>query len=218
VLTALVAKTLHGGGAGIETNLLNGALFLMSELVQAPDGSFSGMAPPPDDDQLGPHPAERLYEAKDGWIAIAARDDAMAARLLKTLDITEDLPRSEWGRAQIEAIGSRLADLTGDEALKLLDAADVWAERCERDGWAAAKADPRLVACGMIGEGIASGRGTITQIMRAFDLDGSGPSTLAQGLVDTVGGHSRAILRESGFPDDETERLIQSNVVRTTDG
>ena len=37
--------------------------------------------------QTGFHPAEQLYQARDRWIAIAARSDGMARRLLAVLGI-----------------------------------------------------------------------------------------------------------------------------------
>ena len=37
--------------------------------------------------QTGFHPAEQLYQARDGWIAIAARSDDMARRFLAVLGI-----------------------------------------------------------------------------------------------------------------------------------
>jgi crotonobetainyl-CoA:carnitine CoA-transferase CaiB-like acyl-CoA transferase len=216
VLIALISRTMHGAGAEVATNLLNGSLFLMSELIEHPGGTLAGMPRPVDDDQLGRHPAERLYQAADGWIAVAARDPKMALRLVDALGIADVPPRSEWGSAQVKAIGDALAGRSVAEALELLEAADVWAVRCESDGWAVIKADPRYAAAGIVGHGAAPGHGTTTQIMRAFDLDGAGPQSRHQGLIDTIGGHTHQILAEYGFADDNIGLLIQTHTVAST--
>jgi crotonobetainyl-CoA:carnitine CoA-transferase CaiB-like acyl-CoA transferase len=78
------------------------------------------------------------------------------------------------------------------------------------------KADPRYAAAGIVGHGAAPGHGTTTQIMRAFDLDGAGPQSRHQGLIDTIGGHTHQILAEYGFADDNIGLLIQTHTVAST--
>jgi len=71
---------------------LNASLFLLSELVQRSDGQFVGAASL-NHERTGYHPAEQLYEAADGWLAVAARDAAMARRLLDVLNLGSASPR-----------------------------------------------------------------------------------------------------------------------------
>ena len=86
VLQRLYERARCGGGAEVGAGLLNAGLFLISELIQRSDGQFVGAAPL-NQEQTGGHPAEQLYEAADGWLAVAARDTPMARRFLGVLDL-----------------------------------------------------------------------------------------------------------------------------------
>ena len=86
VLQRLYQRARSGAGAAVGAGLLNAGLFLLSELVQRSDGQFVGAAPL-NHEQTGYHPAEQLYEAADGWLAVAARDAAMARRMLDALNL-----------------------------------------------------------------------------------------------------------------------------------
>jgi crotonobetainyl-CoA:carnitine CoA-transferase CaiB-like acyl-CoA transferase len=119
----------------VEGNLLNVGIFLLSELVEAPDGSRQG-APINDAEQRGFHPAEQLYRCRDGWVAIAARTEDMARNLVAALKIELGLgPRSRWDDAARTAISTALSGISVSGAIQTLRAAGVWVERCVEDGW-----------------------------------------------------------------------------------
>ena len=101
-VSARADRRWRGARCGVAANA---GLYLLSELVQRPDGKFEG-APPVNAQQTGYHPAEQLYEAADGWVAIAARGDRMARSLLEVLRLGESIstPRSSWSDDAAAAI------------------------------------------------------------------------------------------------------------------
>jgi crotonobetainyl-CoA:carnitine CoA-transferase CaiB-like acyl-CoA transferase len=98
-LTCLYHQARTGGSASANVPLLHGSLYLLSELVQNAGGDFSG-ADPLNRTCTGRHPAEALYQVCDGWIAIAARDEETAGRLVEALKIGDRMPSNtdKWER------------------------------------------------------------------------------------------------------------------------
>jgi crotonobetainyl-CoA:carnitine CoA-transferase CaiB-like acyl-CoA transferase len=214
VMMALVARAERRTGADVRMNLLNTSLFLLSELVQLDDGSFAGVTPI-NDELTGTHPTERLYRAADGWIAIAARSDPMAQRLVSALGLDfGGEHRSRWGPNRAEAISHKLGEMTAATALTRLADADVWAEFCQPDGWARLKGDHALCEQGAVVEGPAPPYGRARQVGQPFTFTHHCIDDDIRGLVDELGGHTRAILSEHGFADDEADRLFSCGAVR----
>ncbi len=134
LLVGLWERLKSGRVLSVETNLLNVGTHMLSELVRAPDGTLHG-APSLDRTQTGLHPAESLYQTADGWIAIAARSDPVAAALARLLEIQLPSRRATWGVAERAQIASRVAAWPSRGLLDKLEAAGVWAEACVRDAW-----------------------------------------------------------------------------------
>jgi len=85
--------------------------------------------------QTGFNPAESLYQTADGWIAIAARSDSMAAALSQVLEVQLPIGRAAWGDAERAQIASRIASWASQRLLDTLEAAGIWAEACACDAW-----------------------------------------------------------------------------------
>lgn len=130
ILAGLLEQAQSGASVEAQTNLLDSGIFLSSELFQQ-GGAWLGL-------EAEPHPAERLYQTADGWIAVAARTDGMARSLAQALRL-EIGPRYQWAADAAKSIGAALRPLPTADALALLKAAGVWAERCVTDGWEALK-------------------------------------------------------------------------------
>src|SRR5207249_4270655 len=94
-------------------------------------------------DRTGFHPAECLYETADGWIAVAARSENMAASLANVLGLEGKLgSRTNWAeKERLELAASIRLHLT-EPLLRRLSTAGVWAERCTTDGWKALPENP----------------------------------------------------------------------------
>jgi crotonobetainyl-CoA:carnitine CoA-transferase CaiB-like acyl-CoA transferase len=211
----LIEGLRQGGKQSVkaEVNLLSTSVFLMSELVQQPDGTSLG-APFNDSQQLGFHPAERLYRCKDGWIAIAARSNAMAHDLISALEIDPVLlgRRSDWGRDAAERIAAAFLNRTCEDALNLMSKAEVWSERCCEDGWSAANALPSGEDAPVITQADRH-YGDVTSLAPHVRLSRTGFREM--GGCPLVGEHTREILTALGYSTAEIEDLHLRRIVRS---
>lgn len=206
------AQLREGGGAVIATSLLDAGIYLLSDLVQAPDGRFSAL-PELRSDQTGSHPAEALYQANDGWIAVAARDSAMARRMFGALGIerVDDNPLSSWGQAEARAIAAAISPLSLSELEKRFEAADVWAAACVVDAEARILADEAYATSGAVVTSEHPSYGHTRQLGKLFSLSRS--NTPASADWAAVGEHSRQLLEELGYDDTAIDRLYRDKVV-----
>jgi crotonobetainyl-CoA:carnitine CoA-transferase CaiB-like acyl-CoA transferase len=134
MLVGLHERLRTGRTLSVETNLLNVGTHMMLELVRTPENAWLG-APPVDTAQTGSHPAESLYPTSDGWVAISARSNAMAAALADLLDIEMPADRAAWGAVERARLAERTLAWTNAALLESLEKAGVWAEACVRDAW-----------------------------------------------------------------------------------
>jgi crotonobetainyl-CoA:carnitine CoA-transferase CaiB-like acyl-CoA transferase len=185
----------------------------MSELIQDADGQFRG-APLIDAERTGFHPAESLYECADGWIAVVARDEPMAARLAAALGLLELGQRAQWGDGERRQIGACLRRLSVEEALSLLERTEVWAERCVQDGLEAMMAEPRAHADGVLTDVDDPRYGKVTGLL--------GPlMTFSRSRIDAgglrpfpeIGQHTREVLHDIGYSDAKVDELQAAKVI-----
>jgi crotonobetainyl-CoA:carnitine CoA-transferase CaiB-like acyl-CoA transferase len=211
-LTAQFRKERTGGGAMIQTSLLDSALYLLSEVVQAADGGFFPL-PKLNHAQTGFHPAEQLYEAQDGWIAVAARSEAMAENLLAALGLDKKITRRrrEWGTAESELIGQAVARHDAESALALLRTAGVWAVPCRENAKEIILRDRLLRENGTVVATQHPRYGEILQIGRLFSFSRS--ATCPRGDTANLGQHSREVLAELGYSEAAIAKLYADGVV-----
>ena len=202
-----------GSGALCKTSLLNSSLFLLSELVQYPDGQFCAL-PALDDTATGFHPAERIYAAAGGeWVAISALDDAMAATLLNALELNHEIsrPRSEWDAREAGLIAAALADRQVDEIIDRLTTAGIWAERCRRDAMDRLFADKAMRSHGTVVDDDDPDHGAYAQLGTLVRLSRSGSAP--GGRSPRRGEHTREILAELGYTEAQTADFYQKRIV-----
>lgn len=210
LVEALLARQQDGRGTAAFVNLLNSAIFLLSELVRRPDGSFERPAPMAAD-HLGCHPAEALYQAADGWIAIAARGEAMAGRLAEALGV-EAGARAGWGAGEKAALAAAIRPLASAAILARLNAADVWAVACA-PSISSVMAAPEMAEIGMVFTVEDARCGTIRQVGRAVAIEGADLANAGRGRLEAIGGSTREILRECGYAAAEIDDLFAAGVV-----
>jgi crotonobetainyl-CoA:carnitine CoA-transferase CaiB-like acyl-CoA transferase len=214
VLMAAHARDCGAGAVEIETSLLATGLFLMSELVQSPDGTKRG-APLLNAGKTGFHPAEQIYRTQDGWLAIAARSDTMASGLLRALDITATTkPRRDWDDAVAASISSAMSSLTTEQATARLSAAQVWFEPCTQDGWAAMQMAPYSRETNLLIDAQDPVYGHIVSTFGPpLRLSRSTPQAPFLSAPQP-GEHTRAVLTELNLPASEIDQLFAQAIVR----
>jgi crotonobetainyl-CoA:carnitine CoA-transferase CaiB-like acyl-CoA transferase len=196
-MLAVYRHTTTGEGSHVTASLLGAAVASTDRLVC--DGSISSR-PPVDAAMLGRSPERRLYECRDGWIAVAAdrNDSGHALREVAGPSVGADLDAAfvEHDTAEV------LAELTAAGVPAAIVATD------QRDPFFD---DPRLRELGLSvayphpewgnfeQPGAYWGFGDLTVQLR------SSPPTLSQ--------HARAILEELGYDDDEVDSFIDNGLV-----
>lgn len=213
VLQHLYLRARTGAGAELGAGLMNAGLYLLSELVQKPTGEFSG-APPLNHEQTGFHPSEQFYEASDGWIALAARSDAMARSLVEALGLggTITAPRSAWRDDAAQAIAAAVSKRPVAELLATLGKAGVWAETCCPNGEQTYLHDPDLERLGTVYRSSHPQFGDVRQIGPLCRLSDSPP--LAQGPAPIPNEHTDVVLAELGYTADAIKNLRERKVIK----
>jgi len=193
-------------------NLLDTGLYLMSELVQTHNGLLAG-APRMNAALTGQHPAERLYQAADGWLVLAVRGDAMAARLAQAFEISLPKHVADWGEAEGQIIAATIAARSRQELSALLKKADVWHEMCDADRRDHAMTDPVLQKAGIVLKTADPKYGDFRQIGPAFRFSRTPLVLEARGEIPGCGQHSNEVLQELGYSQAEIENLVAQKVV-----
>lgn len=212
VVFALYRRAKAGEGADLTVPLMNVGVFIQSELIRSAAGVFSG-AEPLDADQSGFHPAEKIYQAKDGWIAICARSDERAAALAKVLGAHALLRkrRTEWGNDEASLIAKAVRAHTLDALTAKLKQADVWFEICRTDGASLALNDPVLNARGSVYEVPHADLVKVRGLGALYGMSRSRREI--RGATPTKGQHTREILADLGYATADIDALYERKIV-----
>jgi crotonobetainyl-CoA:carnitine CoA-transferase CaiB-like acyl-CoA transferase len=211
VLQALRVRAHTGAGAELNVPLLNAGIFLLSELVQRPDGSFAG-APLLNREQTGFHPLEQIYQTADGWIAIAGRDAKSATALVTALELSASLrdDSSAWGASEARSLASAIRARDTRSLLDLLERAGVWAEECSRDAPHRTLNDPRLIEAGTVHVSQHGQFGTVREIGQLFRFSRSASGS--HGHTAQPGEHTRSVLAELGYDGEAVADLYKRKI------
>jgi crotonobetainyl-CoA:carnitine CoA-transferase CaiB-like acyl-CoA transferase len=212
VLAALCHRQRTGRGSILEVSLLSGAFFLQSEIVRRADGSFAG-AELLNSAQTGFHPAECLYQARDGWLAVAVRSDDAAQRLCRVLGLEQVNPTAwrGWDVHTHAVIEAAFADRDVDELLRAFGESADFAEKCMRGMEHSTLNDPRLMELGTVERAPHSQYGLISQLGSLFRLSRS--ALAPPGVTPHLGEHAQQILRDMGYSESEAAALGSERVV-----
>ena len=149
VVSALYAGRRGGTVPSVNVSLMNTAVFMLSQLVREPDGQFHGL-PTLSEDRTGFSPAESLYRAADGWLAVTALGEPAGRRLAEALDLPRvaELPASQWDEREKQEIGEAISRQTVQAAVGSLRQSGVWAEPVQTEPVLALMSDEGTVAAG----------------------------------------------------------------------
>ncbi|WP_157488742.1 CoA transferase [Pseudofrankia sp. DC12] len=206
LLAGLYERAESGAGVDVHTSLLSAALFLRGEVARRPDGSLAGRARLAAD-RLGFHPAEALYRAADGWVAIDARGERMSQALAAALGLDGLGARARWGAGARAVVAAAVATRPVDALLRLLADAGVWATRCADDAFAALLADDAAWQAALVISVPDLRFGRVTGCFGP--LVDVGERTGRQGTHRSAplpGEHAHEVLAELGLAPDEPAR------------
>jgi crotonobetainyl-CoA:carnitine CoA-transferase CaiB-like acyl-CoA transferase len=209
ILIGLFERNHSGASVDAQVNLLDSGLYLMSELIQNPDGSFAG-APGNDAEQLGVSATERIYAVRNGWIAIATRGAAMSAALLQALGLPADLFARDDAQVA-RSIGEKLQARRLDDALELFQKHGVWSEACRNLEGATIDRDPAAVTAGLVYHVEDPAFGHVAATGPSIKL--SAVRARYSPRAPHLGENSSAIMSELGYSKETIEEYLKRSIV-----
>jgi crotonobetainyl-CoA:carnitine CoA-transferase CaiB-like acyl-CoA transferase len=223
VTQALYHRDRTGEGQFVDTSILYAHLLNASTAWITPDGARRGERPELDAMQLGWSAGYGLYETASGWICVAAVSDAHWAALAEVLEAhgvaLDGRFATAAGRAagdgQLRALlAGAFAGADAAEWFARLDGAGVPVEISSPDFVMGFFDDPEAIDQGLV----ASFHHPVVGDMQMSGLLWSFSETPAKiwGPPVWPGLHTRAILAELGYRDDEIDKLLASAAVAQT--
>ncbi|HVM67506.1 MAG TPA: CoA transferase [Acidimicrobiales bacterium] len=212
ILMALYHRARTGEGQYLEHPQLNATLMMAMHLLRRPDGSVVGSAGL-DHERLGGHPLDRVYRARDGWVCLSARTGAEFARLCAVPGF--ESAAGKEGRDLEESLAKVFATAPAASWVALLDAHDVPAEvPLGPEAPQVLLHDPERRRDGRVEEYEHPRWGTTQDVAVLVRLSAAGerPGRPAP----EIGQHTREILGDLGYPEDDIDALFSEGVVRGT--
>jgi crotonobetainyl-CoA:carnitine CoA-transferase CaiB-like acyl-CoA transferase len=214
VLGALFERQRSGKGQRVDTSLLESGVMLMSyHLLYR---QFAGVNPKPQGSKHTAFAPYGAYAAADGAIMIGISSDQAFRRLAEALDRPEwaEDPRFRTNQDRVRntpeldrSISGVMAKHPVSHWTAVLDARDVANDPVQTPEQV--MADRQVAALGQLEEVCLDGEGAL---MPRLPLGFSLTPAAIQGPPPEVGEHSRAILREVGYSDEEIRELMESGV------
>jgi crotonobetainyl-CoA:carnitine CoA-transferase CaiB-like acyl-CoA transferase len=219
VIQALYHRARSGEAQSVDTSILNAGLLAASMTSVKADGT-SVPRPQLDGMQLGVHPLYRLYQTADGWVCIAATKDGQWHGLLDALGepTVGDDPR--FGNASARAAHRHELDEVLEPLFRRQASADVFAaldrhgvpcEIADPDFARHAFDDPEMRERGLLVEQHHPKLGRFEHFGTTISFSDT-PGRI-WGPPPVVGQHTREILRQYDFDDDEIEKLLAGEAV-----
>jgi crotonobetainyl-CoA:carnitine CoA-transferase CaiB-like acyl-CoA transferase len=215
VLMALYWRDRTGQGQFVDTSIVNGGVYLNSDVWIGKDGPF--VRPRLDSGQMGVGPLYRLYRTADAWIALVCVNDKHWQSLIDAVDGLGSDPRfnDASGRARhadelASALEAAFASDTGHAWFDRLDAAGVPVEISDPNATTSWFDDPELVRAGLVADYQHPEYGRFRQFGHLVHLSET-PGRI-NGPPPRLGEHSRQVLAELGYSPAEMDDLRRKGV------
>jgi crotonobetainyl-CoA:carnitine CoA-transferase CaiB-like acyl-CoA transferase len=209
----LYEARVSGGSVELECSLLEASQFLLSQLVQRPDGSFLGV-PALDQTQTTFDPGEALYRTQDAWIAVSTRSAQRTQLLADALEVGTVFATLRSRKERTAALADRIRTLSTDEAMRRVSAAGIGIERCTEDAGAALLNNPQAWSSGlMIRIPERNGRESLSCLGPLLNFERWQDSEPQKRVVPVPGEHTRSVLTELGFSAEELESLAAKGAI-----
>lgn len=222
VLMALYYRERTGKGQFVDTNLLNCGLYYNSDVFIGPDGPMKRHKL--DKAQTGFGPLYRLYQAGDGWLAIACLNEGHWRALCSALGdlrlandarfATPEARRDD--AAQLAALlEGWFAKKTASEVFSTLDRAGVPCEIASRDGGKDLLMDPENLANGLAVEYTHAVYGKMRENGHMINFSET-PGRIER-APPVIGQHTQEIMAALGYSPEEMTALKAGNVITWPD-
>lgn len=212
ILAALQQRAHTGKGCMVESNLLNAALDLQIEpftyfLNKGPLWERSSPA-------MGSrfHPAPYgVYQTADGWIALSLTTTAKLAAAFDCAELSSfDDPKDPvLHRDRIhQLVTESLLTRTTEATMRAFDAHDIW--YAPVNGYEQVESDPQVHHNGVVMEVDHPQAGAVRLMAHPVRYDGKAPNV--RRMPPALGEHTREVLAEVGYSQDEIEQLLTEGV------
>lgn len=213
ILAGLNQRSRTGKGCMVESNLLNAALDLQIEpfTYYLNKGPLWKRTSP----QMGSrfHPAPYgVYQTADGWIAISLTTPAKLAAAFDSPELArfEDPKDPVRHRDAIHQLVARaMLARTTVQAQNAFDEHDIW--WAPVNDYEQVEADPQVVHNEVVFELDHPQAGRVRLMSHPVRYDGRAPSL--RRLPPALGEHTREVLAEAGYSEDEIEQLLAEGAV-----
>jgi crotonobetainyl-CoA:carnitine CoA-transferase CaiB-like acyl-CoA transferase len=220
VLMALYWRERTGEGQLVDTSIVNGGVYLNSDVWSGPDGPF--IRPRLDHEQTGIGPLYRLYRSQDGWIALVCLTDSHWQGLTDVVPglagdsrFTTDADRAANAQSLAALLEGVFATRSSEAWFKTLDDAGVPVEIADEDAAAGWLHDPDLIAKGLVVEYQHPEYGRMRQFGHLLNFSET-PGKI-WGPPPRLGEHSKEVLAELGYSADQMSDLRTRGVTTWPD-
>ena len=220
ILAALRERDRSGVGAALEASLMDTSLAWVSYHMMG--YMATGRVPGPMGSSLGAIAPYRAFRTSDGYVMIAAGNDAIFRRLCAALELPElaedprfaSNPERVAHRADLDPLVEGATErLTTEELLRRTKEHSIPASAIQSIDQVVD--DPQVLAAGMfppVAHPTVAGYRDVSLPLR---MDGARPR--AERVPPSRGEHSLEILEELGFEPDEIEALLETGAVTQGD-
>lgn len=189
VALALYDRERHGRSLSTATSLMATAVTFASETLLDGDGEIAP-CPPVTPDQTGLGPWERIHQARDGWVAIWARDDRERQALAAALAATPADDGSD--------VAATIASMDASDVAERLEAAGIPVEIVNLDHRDAMFDRELTIGSGLVRRVEGSAYGWFEN-PGGFWSQADGTPLRNDGPIAAVGAHTVAVLLEAGL-------------------